>query len=66
MMLGKQGGVMTTQDRFIQFIRAERSRKLDALECLETGRCSEGIGTLRRHIREIEQILNEAGEVFDA
>jgi hypothetical protein len=53
-------------DRSIHFIRAERSRKLDAIEFLEAGRCSEGIGTLRAHIREIEQILDEAGEVFDA
>ncbi len=57
---------MTTQDRFTQFLRAERSRKLDAIEFLEAGHTSEEIGTLRGHIREIEQILREAGEVFDA
>ena len=79
-MQHKTETLMTSHDRFARFLCDERSRKLDTLEFFEAGLTGvherQGadrvdvtlveMATLRKHIRQIEDILGEAGEEFDA
>jgi hypothetical protein len=71
---------MEVQMPWYQFLRDERARKLTHIEWLESGKLivshlvdgkttdanGEMIADFRRHVAEIEQILAEAGEPFDA
>ena len=76
MLSAKHGGEMTWHD----FLREERRRKLTANELMAAGRIGtstlqngvrvdtteEAIATNMEHIAEIETILTESGERFDA